>query len=245
VRAAGGARGAVAKAQTRGKALKVYLDASRTPAASFVFVAPLLALFEVALAADPGVRSGTVPLVHEIFHPISHLGLVAFNLVVLGLLCLAIWRTRERRRRVAGLYGFMFLEALLWSGLMLGIGSIVMPHLLVLPEIPRKMLGGIGAGIYEEFLFRFLLLGGLVLVLHRGLGESPVTAIPIAILLSAAAFSYAHHALGGEPYTHNAFLYRTLMGVILGGIFIGRGFGITVYTHALYNVSLVVLTHVA
>jgi hypothetical protein len=234
----------VAKPQKRRRIAAAYLEASRTPAASFVFVAPLFALFEVALAADQGVRSGTVPLVREIFHPISHAGLVALNLVLLGLLCFAIWRTRAKRRRVTGLYGLMFLESLAWAGFMLGLGALVMPHLLALPELPRRLLGGIGAGIYEEFLFRFLFLGGMVLVLHRGLGASPVGAVPFAIVASAAAFSYAHHAMGGEPYTHAAFLYRALMGVILGAAFSVRGLGIVVYAHALYNVALELLRHV-
>jgi membrane protease YdiL (CAAX protease family) len=144
---------------------------------------------------------------------------------------------------VKGLYGFMLLESLAWSGFMLGLGALVLPHLLALPPLARDLLGGVGAGIYEEFLFRFLLLGGLLLVLHRGLGANPVATVPVAILASAAIFSYAHHALGGEPYTHAAFLYRTLMGVILGTAFCTRGLGIVVYAHALYNVALGLLRH--
>lgn len=226
----------------RASRAKSYLEASRTLAASIVFIAPLFALYEVALAADEGVRSGTVPLVRELFHPMSHLGLVGLNLALLGLLCLAIYRTRHRRRRVEGLYGLMFVEACAWSALMLGLGMLVMPRLLVaLPEMPRRLLGGIGAGIYEEFLFRFLLLGGLLLVLHRGLGASPVWSVPLGIVLSAAAFSYAHHAIGQEPYRHAVFLYRALMGVILGAAFCLRGLGIAVYAHALYNVALALL----
>ena len=217
---------------------KAYFEASRTLAASFVFVAPLFALYEVALAADEGVRSGTVPLVRELFHPVSHLGLVAFNLVLLGLLCLAIYRTRAQRRRVKGIYGIMFLEALLWTGIMLAVAALVMPRPLKLPPLPRILLGYVGAGIYEEFLFRFLLLNGLVLLLHRGLGASRYGSVPLAIVSSALAFSYAHHALGGEAFDHRVFVYRALMGAILGAAFCLRGFGIVVYAHALYNVAL-------
>ena len=110
--------------------------------------------------------------------------------------------------------------------------------LAALPEVPRRLLGGIGAGIYEEFLFRFLLLGGLLLVLLRGLGANPVWAVPVAIVASAAAFSWAHHVIGREPYTHAIFLYRALMGVILGAAFCARGLGIVVYAHALYNLAV-------
>lgn len=233
------------KTRTKRKSvIAAYVEASRTLAASVVFIAPLFALFEVALAADEGVRSGTVPLVSELFHPVSHVGLVAFNVLLLGFLCLAIWWTRANRRRVHGMYGLMFVEACAWAGFMLAVGALVVPHLLVvLPPLPRKLLGGTGAGIYEEFLFRFLLLNGLVLVLHRGLGASRLTSIPVAILASAAAFSYAHHAIGREPYTQTAFLYRALMGVILGAAFCLRGLGIVVYAHALYNVALELLKH--
>jgi hypothetical protein len=213
-------------------------------AASVVFVAPLVVLFEVALAADARVRSGTVPLVREIFHPVSHAGLVAFNLVLLGLLCLAIGWTRARRRRVHGMYGLMLVEGCAWGGFMLAMGSLVVPHLLRLPEFPRNVLAGVGAGIYEEILFRFLLLQGIVLVLHRGLGVGEISSVPFAIVSSAAAFSYAHHAIGGEPYTDAVFLYRALMGVILGAAFWLRGLGIVVYAHAFYNVALELLRHV-
>ncbi len=230
----------MARSQRASRA-KAYFTASRTLAASVVFVAPLFALYQVALAADEGVRSGTVPLVRELFHPVSHLGLVAFNLVLLGLLCLAIYRTRAQRRRVKGIYGIMFCEALLWTGFMLGIAALVMPRHLALQELPRTLLRYVGAGIYEEFLFRFLLLNGLVLLLHRGLGASPYWSVPLAILASAFAFSYAHHALGGEPWSHPKFVYRALMGAILGTAFCLRGLGIVVYAHALYNVALELL----
>lgn len=227
----------MAKAK-RASPAKVYFEASRTLASSFVFVAPLFALYEVALAADEGVRSGTVPLVRELFHPVSHLGLVAFNLVLLGLLCLAIYRTRAQRRRVTGIYGIMFCEALLWTAFMVAVAALVMPRHLKLPPLPRTLLGYVGAGIYEEFLFRFLLLNGLVLLLHRGLGANPYWSVPLAIVASALAFSYAHHALGGEAWSRPVFVYRAAMGAILGTAFCLRGLGIVVYAHAIYNVAL-------
>jgi hypothetical protein len=81
----------------------------------------------------------------------------------------------------------------------------------------------------------------MLLVLHRGLGANPIWSVPLAILASAAAFSYAHHVIGQEPYTHVVFLYRALMGVILGAAFTMRGLGIVVYAHALYNLCVAFL----
>ena len=100
-----------------------------------------------------------------------------------------------------------------------------------------------GTGLVRNVLSRSVKVFPLV-----GLGPRlivPVRPPPVSwIVASAAAFSYAHHAMGGEPYTHAAFLYRSLMGVILGAVFSLRGLGIVVYAHALYNVSLELLRHV-
>jgi hypothetical protein len=221
-----------------------YLDASRRLAASVVFVWPLFALYQIGLVFDARVRTGTAPILREFFHRFSHLGLFALNLALLGLLFLAIWRTRSERLRFPGLYALMFLEACLWTVVMLMVAILLPPAELALPVVVRTIFSYVGAGIYEEVLFRFLLMGGLILVLRRGLGGHPAWVVPVAILASAALFSYAHHELGQEAFSRGVFLYRGLMGVILGTVYYFRGLGIVVYAHALYNVALVAFQHV-
>ena len=220
-----------------------YFDASRRLAASYVFVAPLFAVYQVGLVLDEGVRNGTAPILRELFHRFQHFGLLVVNLAMLGFLFLAIWRTRTKRRRVPGLYGFMLIEAVAWTGIMVGVATLVTPQLLSLSPLARQLFASAGAGIYEEVLFRFLLMGGLVLVFQRGLGGHPYWVVPLAIAASALLFSYAHHALGGQDFGWGVFWYRTIMGVILGAIFFFRGLGLVVYAHALYNVALVILQH--
>lgn len=231
-------------AKKQEKRLARYLDASRRLAASVVFVAPLFGIYQIGLLIDEGVRTGTAPILREFFHHFSHLGLVALNLALLGLLCLAIWRTRAERLRFRGLYALMFLEASLWTVIMLLTAIVLPPAELALPPVARTLVSYAGAGIYEEVLFRFLLMGGLILVLRRGLGGHPAWVVPLAIVASALLFSYAHHALGPEEFSRGVFLYRALMGVILGTVYYFRGLGIVVYAHALYNVALVALKHV-
>ena len=234
----------MAKAKPKQRAGAHYLRASRSLAASYVLVMPLFALYQVGLVFDPSVRNGTAPIFREFLHRFSHLGLVVVNLVPLGLLCLAIWRTRSRRRDRTGLYGLMVLEACAWTALMVLVAKFVVPHLLELPRMlalsptAQKAFAFIGAGIYEEVLFRLLLMGGLVLVFQRGLGGHPGWVVPLAVVASSVVFSWAHHALGGEPYDRDVFLYRAVMGGVLGTIFWFRGLGIVVYVHALYNMSL-------
>jgi len=230
-----------------------YLELSRRLPASYVFVAPLFAVYQLGLALDADIRNGTAPLLREFVDRFSNLGLVFLNLVLLGTLLLAIWHTRRRRGEQRGFYGWMVLESCAWTVVMLLVAWFVVPGLLAhlerlekllsLPPMTRRVLAFIGAGIYEEVLFRFFLMGGLLMVLQRGLGGHPAFAVPVATLASAAVFSWAHHAIGGQPFTWPVFWYRAVMGTVLGAIFYARGLGIVVYVHALYNVALIALHH--
>ena len=219
-----------------------YWAASRSLAASYVFVTPLFAVYQVGLFFDEGVRNGLGPILEDLFQRFSHLGLVVLNVFVLGLLLLAIYRSRSRLGDRRGLYGAMFAEAVAWTVVMLLFARFVVPPILeralaLAPQLQRP-IAYIGAGIYEEVFFRFFVLGGLVLVLHRGLGGQRIWVVPVAIVGSALLFSWAHHSIGGQTFTWEVFVYRALMGVVLGCIYIERGLGIVVYSHALYNVAL-------
>ncbi|MHC4342700.1 MAG: CPBP family glutamic-type intramembrane protease [Planctomycetota bacterium] len=217
-----------------------YFDASRRLAAAYVFVAPLVAVYELGVALDPEARNGADPIFRELFHRFGQLGVIFLNLVLLGLLFLAIWRTKAERIRIPGLYGLMFLESCGWAAAMLLVAFLFPPQPLSLPVFAREVVASLGAGIYEEVLFRFLLMGGLILVLHRGLGGGLAWVVPIAIVASALLFSWAHHGVGGDPWDEKVFAFRAMMGVVLGLLFWGRGLGIVVYAHALYNVALVI-----
>jgi hypothetical protein len=231
--------------QAAAKPRESYWRISRSFAASIVFVVPLFALYQLGLLFDARVQTGTDSALRAWFAEFPYPGMLVVNVVVLGLLVFAIHRSRQRR--TARLYGGMLLEACGWTALLRLVQIFFVPWLLArvlaLPYVPRRAIGFVGAGIYEEVLFRFLLLGGLVYLLHRWIGVARKAAVPAAILASAAVFSWAHHALGGEPFTWNVFVYRGLMGAALGWIYWERGLGIVVYAHALYNVSLLIPVH--
>jgi hypothetical protein len=100
----------------------------------------------------------------------------------------------------------------------------------------RQVVPYIGAGIYEEALFR-LFLYSLLVHLLRGLELLPGLACGLAALASAAMFSAAHH-IGpyGQPYSDYLFLFRLVAGLYFAAIYQLRGFGIAVGAHACYNV---------
>lgn len=107
---------------------------------------------------------------------------------------------------------------------------------------PTRLMLSLGAGLYEELLFRVVLVGALVLLLRRVAGVGTTAANAGAVLVGALVFS-AFHYVGpyGDPLEAASFTFRFVAGVFFSGLFVLRGFGITAWTHALYDVFLLLL----
>jgi hypothetical protein len=105
-----------------------------------------------------------------------------------------------------------------------------------------RVIMSFGAGVHEELLFRLLLLSGLVALLDRVLRFPRWVAVTVAFVVSSALFSLAHH-IGpyGEPLRIGVFTYRFLAGLVFASLFYFRSFAIAVYTHALYDLYVMVI----
>jgi membrane protease YdiL (CAAX protease family) len=105
-----------------------------------------------------------------------------------------------------------------------------------------EILSYLGAGIYEELLFRVLLLPAIAWGLIYG-GRNKNRSWQFAIALSSLLFAAAHYQwslpgwdFAGEPFAWPSFLFRTAAGVFFAILFLRRGFGIAAGTHALYDI---------
>jgi membrane protease YdiL (CAAX protease family) len=232
--------------------LKSYLTATRHPWAAVLFVLPLLALYEagvllVAPAQPEVLRNGAdiwlrwaltrVGLPQQ-FWPPALLGVV--------LLGWAWLRRRDRPRELLGTWIGMVIES---SGLALvlwGVSRTLRPLLerLGLPlstgaetdPALAQTVCFLGAGIYEEALFRLALFSGLCWLCRQG-ELPPWGARLLAASASALLFAAAHN-LGphGEAFDGTVFLFRTAAGVYFAALFAFRGFGVAVGAHAGYDV---------
>ena len=97
----------------------------------------------------------------------------------------------------------------------------------------------LGAGLYEELLFRVVLVALLANGFRLLFGVSRIWAGVAATVIGAILFS-AFHYVGplGEPMRLESFVFRTLAGLAFSGLYLTRGFGITAWTHALYDVAV-------
>ena len=115
------------------------------------------------------------------------------------------------------------------------------------------LLLDIGAGVYEEILFRFLILRGLTFVFGIDpyvafFDEGPekpqasmqtAAALILPVLVSSLSFAAYHHVgAGADPWEWSLFLFRFVAGLFLAMLYFLRGLGVCVYTHAFYDLML-------
>jgi membrane protease YdiL (CAAX protease family) len=99
----------------------------------------------------------------------------------------------------------------------------------------------LGAGLYEELFFRVLLVSALAAG-ARVVGASGRVAGVLATVVGAVIFS-AFHYIGpyGDRFEVQSFAFRAISGVAFSALYLTRGFGITAWTHALYDAFLLLL----
>ena len=110
-------------------------------------------------------------------------------------------------------------------------------------SLMANVVTGVGAGIYEELVFRLILICVLMVFFQDLIGMNHQNAIVLSVLISAALFSAHHHIVlvNGQlgrsaPFNWTEFGFRTMAGVYFAGLFAIRGFGITAGTHAFYDI---------
>jgi len=106
-------------------------------------------------------------------------------------------------------------------------------------ESAPKVLSGIGAGVYEEFVFRLIGIGVVCFILFHILSVPKKIAIPITVIVVSVLFSL-YHFIGAEHFNEYRFLFRILAGMYLAVVYLARGFAVAVGTHACYNAMVIV-----
>lgn len=231
-----------------------YYYVTQRPWPSLVFVLPMLLIFEVGTffrRGEPGGGNSELVATHLIDALVHLLGAGGFYFP--GLLAVAIllaWHLAAKhpwRFDPSVLLG-MLGESLLWTIPLFVFENALQNEALtsgggLLSTLwADRVVRSLGAGIYEELVFRLVCITLLVIVLIDMLRLPRSAATVFIILFSAAVFAAQHHLpFGMEPFRPLVFLFRTAAGIYLAGLFFLRGFGIAVGCHAFYNVLVVTL----
>lgn len=232
-----------------------YWTESRRPLTSLVFIAPLLVIYEGGiLALGPvAVRNGVDVWLRYLLEGVGF-GQY-FLLPGLTVCILLAWHHMSRQPwRLSGttLYG-MAVESvalavclrLIWEAQVAvaqalaaswGTCGASSTATLSIASFSQKLIVYLGAGIYEELLFRLILLSGMVGLL-QWMGTGRKVGTVVAAILISLGFAAAHYVGPyGEAWDGFSFLFRFLAGIFFSVLFLLRGFGIAAGTHAGYDI---------
>lgn len=225
-----------------------YLAAVLHPWACLVFLLPLLIVYEGGVLyfgqqGTTGLRGGA----DEWFRvALSHYGLgqawIAPLVVVAVFVLRSAWSWKSRPTEPLAVGFGMLLESIALAGLLWAVaknfGPLLQEFGVPLASIQFQTPGAelvkyVGAGIYEEVLFRLGLYTGLVYLFRLVLLPSLFASL-IAAVLSSLVFAAAHR--GGGDFPAAQFLFLTFAGLYFTTVYVTRGFGIAVGCHAAYDI---------
>ena len=221
-----------------------YWQLSKEPLTSLVFILPFLVLYEVGVffRGPTGLVNGAAAWLQQLLQLLGFGAYFMLPLLLVGLLLGWQYLTGLKWQVHTGVLLGMLLECALLAVALVYIAKSQRtwyPFALQLGAVQEWWQGLVnysGAGVYEELLFRLLLLPLLAAGL-RAISVKTDGAWWGAVIASSLLFSAAHHVGAmGEPFTLRAFVFRAVAGAFFAILFVYRGFGIAVGTHALYDI---------
>ena len=228
-----------------------YWRYSRSAYYSAVAALPLLVIYEILIvlsqsrywgirnAADVWIRTFLMAFDLQAQH-------ITFVLIGISLALIPIAKSRARGIKLkANYFALMFAECLAFS-LVLG---VLLQSILRLGGLSsggpgsglmQNLALSVGAGLFEEIIFRVILLNLLFLLLSPLLKKKLVAAV-VSVLLASFLFSLSHYVgTMADTWQLYSFMFRWAAGLLFTVLYFVRGFAITAYTHALYDIWVLV-----
>jgi len=228
-----------------------YWRYSRSAYYSAVAALPLLVIYEILIvlsqsrywgvrnAADVWIRTFLMAFDLQAQH-------ITFVLIGVSLALIPIAKSRARGIKLkVNYFALMFVECLAFS-LVLG---VVLQSILRLGGLSsggpgsgliQNLALSVGAGLFEEIIFRVILLNLLFLLLSQ-LFKKKVVAAVFSVLLASFLFSLSHYVgTMADTWQLYSFMFRWAAGLLFTVLYFVRGFAITAYTHALYDIWVLV-----
>ncbi len=228
-----------------------YWSYSRSAYYSAIAALPLLVIYEILIilsqspywgirnAADVWIRTFLMAFDLQAQH-------LTFVLIGISLALIPIAKSRARGIKLkANYFALMFAESLAFS-LVLG---VVLQFILRMGGLSsggpgsglmQNLALSVGAGLFEEIIFRVILLNLLFLLLSP-LFKKKIIAAVVSVLLASFLFSLSHYVgTMADTWQLYSFMFRWVAGLLFTVLYFVRGFAITAYTHALYDIWVLV-----
>ncbi len=264
------ARSEQAPALKKSDDLSSYGAVSMRPLHILVFLAPLIVLYELGsglyLHGGAGGAFETIRAHRMLADFFRAFGVGGIYLPGAALVVtLLIWHLLQRdswRMKPSVLVGMLF-ESLVWTvpiwvlgqavgKAMAGAAPTAEPGAVAtalansgaeLTELPWQARAtiAVGAGLYEELLFRMLGIAFFHFIIVDLLGARELPGAAAAVALSAIGFALYHDVWVYGRLDMLRFGFLFLAGLYFGALYVVRGFGIVVAVHAIYDLAVLLL----
>ncbi len=233
-----------------------YLFLSTRPLHVLLFLTPLIVFYEIgSLVCLTGISTGVDVSARRLLRVFfENFGAFSLHLPGIALAAvLLIWHILEKDRwRVSWkVLAGMLAESIVWTLPLLVLGLFFSHHAgrgLLSADSPVASLSwqarltlSLGAGIYEELLFRLIAIAALHAVLVDLLRIPDRAGYAISAVLASAAFAAYHDVWTAGGLNVGLAIYCFVAGMYLSGVFVIRGFGLAVAAHAWYDVVALVV----
>lgn len=234
-----------------------YFGLTKTATYGFLSALPLIILYEILIIISNQGRQGQIRISSEVwlrqwtqYIDGPTLPILGGVLVLIGIAIVFWERHKKIKLKLSYFLGIVLessLYAIVIAILVSQLVTFIVPGMAAIgaalqvedQDLLTKIALSIGAGIYEELLFRVILVGGLYAILRFFFGTKIIGYV-IAAIVGAFLFSAIHY-IGelGDDLELGSFMFRFLFGLALNVLFLARGFGVAAWTHALYDIMVV------
>ncbi|MEX2457115.1 MAG: CPBP family intramembrane glutamic endopeptidase [Balneolaceae bacterium] len=230
-----------------------YFYQSRGILYSYLFALPLLVLYEILIRISQPDQEYIVRISVDIWFSLlfTLFGLDAFSFTFLiaaiaGAIIVYNKRSQLRDLKIR-YFGWMLLECLIYAIVLAMVINILIGWTFnlsvagTLNELSKLQLFALslGAGLYEELFFRVILVSVLFYIFNK-IFQGKNSSYFLAVIIAALIFSGVHYVGEfGDIWSLRSFIFRFMFGLGLNLIYVKRGFGCAAWTHALYDIIVV------
>lgn len=233
--------------------MKKYFKQTNGLLYSYLISIPLLLLYEILiLISQPqgNIARISVDVWFKSFFTYFGLNAISTTLILAAVIGgIIVYKKRDELKSVRKNYLLMMIgEATFYAILVALVVSNVVDFILL--QSANGLTGdfnklqlialSLGAGLYEELFFRVILVSFLIFIFDK-IFKNKSYSTGVAIVFAALIFSGVHYVGDfADLWLLSSFLFRFLFGLALNLIYVIRGFGLAAWTHAIYDLIVVI-----
>jgi membrane protease YdiL (CAAX protease family) len=229
-----------------------YFDLSKEPLYILIFLLPLVVFYEAALYfAKTNIDGNNIQIkahyhlvrFFEYFDMPATQGLGLGGIIIIT--TFLVWHIILAKKWAieCRVIVFMAIESILLAVPLLIFGGFV-GGIIIATDVSsieklllsEKLAVSIGAGLYEELVFRMIIIGFVHTIVCSVFKKSERAGLIAGVVFSSVLFALYHDLPNAGSLSAITLFFFFSAGSYLGFLFVTRGFGIAAATHAAYDV---------